>query len=98
MHNKDKSWFDDQCRRAFDLKQEVHPLWTRDRSQINLEAFVLCQLRANELLGGQTPIYCQNKDVLNYITYVSGRVRLDVSCYNWTVMVAMTHWVYFLSF
>ena len=24
VHNKDKSWFDDQCRHAFSLKQEAH--------------------------------------------------------------------------
>ena len=28
--NKDKPWFDDQCRRAFDLNQEAHLRWTRD--------------------------------------------------------------------
>ena len=30
MHNKDKPWFDDQCRHAFGLKQEAHLRWTRD--------------------------------------------------------------------
>ena len=24
VHNKDKPWFDDQCRHAFGLKQEAH--------------------------------------------------------------------------
>ena len=33
--NKGKSWFDDLCRRAFDLKQEAHLWWTRDRSRVN---------------------------------------------------------------
>ena len=37
--NKDDSWFDDQCRRAFDLKQEAHLQSTRDRSRVNLEEF-----------------------------------------------------------
>ena len=46
--NKDKPWFDDLCRRAFDLKQEAHLRWTRDRSQVNWEEFVRCQVRANE--------------------------------------------------
>ena len=46
--NKDKHWFDDLCRRAFDLKQEAHLQWTRDRSQVNWEEFVRCQVRANE--------------------------------------------------
>ena len=33
---------------AFDLKQEAHLRWTRDRSRVNLEEFVRCQVRANE--------------------------------------------------
>ena len=48
VRNKDKPWFDDQCRHAFDLKQEAHLRWTRDRSQVNWEEFVHCQVRANE--------------------------------------------------
>ena len=32
VRNKDKPWFDDQCRHAFDLKQKAHLRWTRDRS------------------------------------------------------------------
>ena len=30
VRNKDKPWFDDQCRHPFDLKQEAHLRWTRD--------------------------------------------------------------------
>ena len=48
MHNKDKSWFDDQCRYAFGLKQEAHLQWTHDHSWVNWEEFVRCQVRANE--------------------------------------------------
>ena len=48
MRNKDKPWFDDQCRHAFDRKQESHLRWTRDRSRANWEEFVRCQVRANE--------------------------------------------------
>ena len=46
--NKDKPLFDDLCRRAFNFKQEAHLLWTRDRSRVNWEEFVCCQVRANE--------------------------------------------------
>ena len=42
VHNKDKPWFDDQCRRAFDLKQEAHLRWTCDCSRVNWEEFVRC--------------------------------------------------------
>ena len=48
VRNKDKPWFDDQCRHAFGLKQEAHLRWTRDRSRVNWEEFVSCQVRANE--------------------------------------------------
>ena len=48
VRNNDKPWFDDVCRRAFDLKQEAHLRWTRDRSRVNWEEFVRCQVRANE--------------------------------------------------
>ena len=45
VRNRDKPWFDDQCRRAFDLKQEAHLRWTRDRSRVNWEEFSHCQVR-----------------------------------------------------
>ena len=45
--NKDKPWFDDQCGHAFSM-QEAHLRWTRDRSWVNWEEFVGCQVRANE--------------------------------------------------
>ena len=48
VRNKDKTWLDDQCRHAFGLKQEAHFRWTRDRSRVNWEEFVRCQVRANE--------------------------------------------------
>ena len=47
MRNKDKPWLDDQCIHAFGLMQETHLLWTRDRSRVNWEEFVCCQVRAN---------------------------------------------------
>ena len=48
IRNNYKPWFDDLCRRAFGLKQEAHLRWTRDRSRVNWEEFVHCQVRANE--------------------------------------------------
>ena len=48
VRNRDKPWFNDQCRRVFDLKQGVHLWWTRDRSRVNWEDFVHSQVRANE--------------------------------------------------
>ena len=48
VRNKDKPWFYDQCRHTFGLKQEAHLRWIRDRSGVNWEEFVCCQMRANE--------------------------------------------------
>ena len=39
---KDKPFFDDQCRHAFDLKQEADLRWTSDHSWVNWEEFVQC--------------------------------------------------------
>ena len=62
--NKD-NWFDDQCSHAFGLKQEAHIQWTRDRSRVNCEEFVRCQVRAN---GTYSEAKCQfnvrSRDVL----------------------------------
>ena len=34
VRNKDKPWFNDDCRCAFDFKQEAHLRWTRDCSRV----------------------------------------------------------------
>ena len=60
VRNKDKPWFDDLCRRAFDLKQEAHLRWTRD-----WEEFVHCQVRANETFSeAKHQFSVRNIDVL----------------------------------
>ena len=48
VRNKDKPWFDNQCRCAFNLKQDAHLRWTCDHSRVNWEEFVHYQVRANE--------------------------------------------------
>ena len=48
VRNKDKPWFDYQCRHGFGLKQEAHLRWTRDLSRVNWKEFVHCHVRANE--------------------------------------------------
>ena len=35
MRKKDKPWFNDDSRRAFDLKEEAHLRWTLDHSRLN---------------------------------------------------------------
>ena len=66
VRNKDKPWFDDQCRRAFDLKQEAHLRWIRDHSRVNWEEFVRSQIRANETYSeAKHQFSVRNIDVVN---------------------------------
>ena len=65
VRNKDKPWLDDQCRHAFGLKQEAHLRWTRDRSRVNWEEFVRCQVRTNETYSeAKHQLSARNRDVL----------------------------------
>ena len=65
VRNKDKPWFDDQCRDAFCLKQEAHHWWTHDRFRVNWEEFVRCQVRANETNSeAKHQFSARNRDVL----------------------------------
>ena len=68
VHNKAKPWFDDQCRHAFDLKQEAHLRWTRDRSRVNWAAFVRYQVRAKETYSEAKHQFSdRNRDVLKNV-------------------------------
>ena len=40
VHNKDKPWFNEDCRLAFDIKQGARLRWNRDRSRVNWDEFV----------------------------------------------------------
>ena len=48
VRNMDKPWFDDQCSHALGLNQEANFRCTCDRSRVNWEEFVHCQVRAND--------------------------------------------------
>ena len=70
VHNKDKTWFDDQCRHAFGLKQEAHLRWTHDGSRVNWEEFVHCQVRANKTYSeAKRQFSARNRDVLMNAQY-----------------------------
>ena len=65
VRNKDKPWFDDQCWHAFGLKQEAHLRWTRDRSRVNWEEFMRCQVRANDTYSkAKCQFSARSRDVL----------------------------------
>ena len=58
-------WFDGQCRRVFDIKQEAHLHCTRERSRANWEEFFCCQIRANETYSEAKRLFSvRNRDVL----------------------------------
>ena len=63
--NNHKPWFDDRCRHAFGLKQEAYLRWTHDRSGVNWEKFIHCQVRANENNSeAKHQFNARNRDVL----------------------------------
>ena len=65
VRNKDKPWFDDQYRRAFDLKQVAYLSWTRGRSRVNWEEFAHCQVRANETYSeARRQVSVRSRDML----------------------------------
>ena len=83
MHNKDKPWFDDQCRHAFGLKQEAHVRWIRDHSRVNWKELVNCQVRANETYSEAKRLFSdRNMDVLMkvYSLFTSGGPLLSLRC------------------
>ena len=49
VRNKDKPWFDDDCRLAFYIKQGANFLFTRDRFRVNWDEFGHYQRRANDV-------------------------------------------------
>ena len=68
VRNKDKPWFNDQCRHAFGLKQQAHLRCTRDRSRVNWEEFVFCQVRANETYSqAKRQFSAKDKDVFGSV-------------------------------
>ena len=65
VNNKDKPWFDDECRRAFDIKQGAHLRWTRDDSRVNWDEFVHYQRIANAVYAGDMRQFSvKSRDVL----------------------------------
>ena len=62
VRNKDKHWFNYDCRRAFDIKRGAHLRSTRDRSRVNWDEFVHYQRRANAVRSHQFRV--RSRDVL----------------------------------
>ena len=49
FRNKDKAWFNDNCRRAFLEKQEAFNLWRRNRSDLTWNNYIRLRSDANEV-------------------------------------------------
>ena len=65
VRNKDKPWFNDDFRLAFDIKQGAHLRWTRDRSRYNWDEFLHYQMRANAVYAeAMSQFSLRSRDVL----------------------------------
>ena len=70
VHHKDKPWINDDSRLAFDIKQEVHLRWTRDRSRDNWDEFVHYQRRAKAVYAeAMRQFNVRSRDVLMNAKY-----------------------------
>ena len=49
FHNKDKAWFDNDCKRAYLEKQEAYNLWKRNRSDLTWNSYVQLRSAAQEV-------------------------------------------------
>ena len=94
MLNKDKPWFDDQCRNAFGLKQEAHLRRNRDSSRVNWEEFVRCQVITNEIYSeAKHQFSFRNRDVdMNVQSHFKWLVYSQVCCVRLEFVIATACW------
>ena len=65
VRNKEKPWFDNHRRHDFGFKQKALLQRTRNRFRVNLEEFVLCQVRAHETYSdANCQFSVRNRDIL----------------------------------
>ena len=92
MRNKDKPWFNDDYSLAFDIKQEAHLRWTRDRSRVNWDESVHYQRRANAVYAeAMRQFSVRSRDVLMnaqcshkwWSTLKSAQVRIRLFSSYW---------------
>ena len=63
--NKDKPWFNNDSRLAFDINQGAQHRWTRDRFRVNWDGFVNYQRRANAVYAeAMRQFSVRSRDVL----------------------------------
>ena len=62
---KDKAWFDNDCRRAYDDKQAAYHLWRRNRSQLLWDNYVALRVEAQRIYNAAETAYNSHlQDVL----------------------------------
>ena len=67
VRNKNKPWFNDDCRLAFNIKQGAHLRWVCDRCLDNWDEFVHYQRRANAVYAeAMRQFSVRSRDVLMY--------------------------------
>ena len=49
FRNKDKAWFNNDCKRAYLEKQEAYNLWERNRSDLTWNSYVQLRSAAQEV-------------------------------------------------
>ena len=77
VHNKGKTWFEEQCRHALDHKQEADHWYTRDCSRVNWEEFAHCQMRKPTQRPGFS---LESETPLSENPVISGCILLRVLC------------------
>ena len=60
FRNKDKAWFNAECRRAYLDKQEAYHLWQRNRSQLTWNQFTRLRAVAQEVYASAEREYNNN--------------------------------------
>ena len=74
LRSQDKPWFDDSCRRAYQLKQEAHNRWRRSTLEHDFQMFVELRRQANETyeVAEQEHRARAHETLLQTITPISG--------------------------
>ena len=57
---KDRVWFNDDCRQAYNDKQTAYKLWSRNRSQLSWDNFVRVRSEANIVYAAAEADYRQH--------------------------------------
>ena len=60
FRNRDKAWFNDECKRAYQEKQEAYHLWRRNRSELTWDNYIRLQAVAQRVYASAEKEYNDN--------------------------------------